>query len=84
MKVRTEKTEDFYKTVIDWWNGHSILHNGKKVSYPLIPIAILPQKVFVLNEKGNDTYCVFFYETDSSLCYLAYPTRNPKYKKNKK
>lgn len=76
MKVRQEKTEDFYKTVVKWWNNHRISYQGEIVSYPVYPIAILPQNVFVVSDNDHDLYCVFFYATDSAMAWIAYPTSN--------
>ncbi|MFK5981447.1 MAG: hypothetical protein QM499_00920 [Flavobacteriaceae bacterium] len=85
MKVRQLKTKDFYNVVSKWWNNHQILHEGKKISYPLIPLSILPQNVFVVSDDKYDLYCIFFYQTDSAMSWLAYPTSNLEApKKNRK
>ena len=77
MKVRKESTENFYETVKLWWSKHRTIVNGEQVGFPVIHKAFLPQNVFVAtNDKGDDTYCCFFYETDSALAWLAYPTSN--------
>ena len=76
MKVKQFKTEEFYETVVKWWNNHKILHKGEIISYPAYPISILPQTVFVVSDDEYDLYCVFFYATDSALAWIAYPTSN--------
>ena len=83
MEVRKENTVDFYPTISDWWNNHQIKYEGKTISYPIIPLGVLPQNVFIVRDNGEDLYCVFFYHTDSGLCWSAYPTRSPKVKPNK-
>jgi hypothetical protein len=75
MKVRIEKTEDYYKTAKRFWD----LHN-----FPNVHISFLPQKVFVVSNEVEDLYCMFFYETDSSLAYLAYPISNLEVPKEKR
>lgn len=84
LEVRQESTEDFYNTVKDWWNNKSILYEGKRISYPIIPIPILPKTVFIVSNDGEDLYCMFFYHTDSRLAWIAYPTSNPFVEKAKR
>lgn len=76
MKVRKELTKDFYETVLSWWGKHKILVGDKRIPFPAIPIAFLPQNVFVASDNGKDLYSCFLYHTDSGLCWLAYPVSN--------
>lgn len=67
MKVRIEKTENFYATARKWWTLHK---------FPFIHISFLPVNVFVVSKDDQDLYCCFFYHTDSALCWVAYPISN--------
>lgn len=67
MEVRVEKTKDFYDTAKKWWKRHK---------FPIIHLSFLPVNVFVVSNNDQDLYCMFFYETDSALAYLAYPISN--------
>ncbi len=75
MEVRKELTKDFYDTAKEWWSKHS---------FPLIHISFLPVNVFVVSNNNQDLYCMFFYETDSALAYLAYPISNLEVSKEKR
>ena len=67
MEIRRELTSDFYNTALEWWKLHE---------FNPIPEAVLPRQVFILNKNGKDTHCIFPYETDSVLLFLAYPISN--------
>lgn len=75
MKVRIEKTSDYYETARSFWKKHS---------FPPPHISFLPVNVFVVSRDGNDLYCCFFYHTDSALAWLAYPISNPEIPKEKR
>lgn len=67
MVVRVEKVSEFYDTAVKWWN----IHDFTPILEPLLPI-----NVFVLNNKGIDTHCMFAYETDSAFLFIAHPISN--------
>lgn len=78
MKVRIEKTDNFYDTAKLWWSRHSISYQGKTIPFPPVNRLFLPVNVFIVSENGEDLYSCFFYHTDSHLCWLAYPISNLK------
>ncbi len=67
MKVRIEKTKDFYPTILSWWAKHSFIGPHQ---------ILLPVNVFIVSSGDQDLYFCFFYNTDSALAYVAYPSSN--------
>lgn len=84
MNVRIEKTVNFYETILLWWSKHSILVKGDKIPFPPVHLSLLPENVFIVSNEGQDLYSIFFYNTDSALAYLAYPTSNKSVPKEKR
>lgn len=68
MTVRKVSTEVFYPTLKEWWTEHN---------FPLLGLDFLPQTVFVCYSGFIATHAILFYNTDSGLCWIAFPTSNP-------
>jgi hypothetical protein len=62
--------------MLSWWKSHKVEYNGEMISFPPVHLAFLPQKTFVVSDNNSDLYCACFYETDSAMCYVAYPISN--------
>lgn len=75
MKVRIEKTVDYYSKMEYLWTLHG---------FPIVHLSFLPQQVFVVSNKYGDCYCMTAYQTDSALLYLAYPVSNINIPKEKR
>lgn len=75
MIVKNYKTEDIYDTVVSWWVGHS---------FPPLSIDFLPTECFIISNEGKQLYAMFFYHTNSNLCWFAFPVSNPDLTKEEK
>jgi len=67
MKVRIERTKEFYPTAVTWWERHN---------FPTPHKLLLPPNVFIVSDDSHDLFCCWLYRTDSLLAYLAYPISN--------
>jgi len=76
MEVKRIRTEDFYDTMKQWWDGNNEAH---------VSPSMLPEFTFVcFNDKGTPTYSMCFYNTDSNLCWLGWQLVNPTVSKEDK
>tara|TARA_R110002051_G_C8711519_1_gene495633 strand:- start:1329 stop:1736 length:408 start_codon:yes stop_codon:yes gene_type:complete len=65
---RLESKEDFYDTLVGWWT---------KRGFPVQDIEALPRKIFVGYTEDFDLYAIPVYDTDSSRCWVGFPSSNP-------
>jgi len=73
MKVKLIKTQEFYPTMKEWWNGHNF--------EPVSP-SMLPEFTFVCyNDNDTPVYSMCFYNTDSNLAWIGWQISNPKVSK---
>lgn len=68
MTVKSILTEDFYGTLKLWWEEHK---------FPTLDISFLPEQFFVCYNGHVATHAMCVYQTDSGLCWTAFPTSNP-------
>lgn len=68
MEVRIVKTEDFYDTMKQWWEGQN---------FPPVAPAMLPEITLVCYNGDLPIYSTCFYNTDSNLCWLGWQIANP-------
>ena len=66
--IKKVKTDDFYDTMLEWWEGHKFA----KVSREM-----LPETTFVYYVKGKAVYSTCFYNTDSGLCWVGWQLSDP-------
>ena len=69
MEVNQVETKQFYNTLKDWCSGNN---------FPEVSPSILPSTTFVCyNNDKKPAYSVCFYNTDSGLCWIGFPLKNP-------
>lgn len=70
MKVKLVRTQDFYSTMCEWWDGHN---------FTRVSPSLMPMNTFVCyNDEGKEIYSTCFYNTDSNLCWLGWQISNPR------
>lgn len=77
MDWRLENRESFYDTLVEWW---------KEWGFPIIAKEMIPNRIFVVFDKETQTdlYALPVYITDTSLCWIGFPTSNRKASKEMK
>ena len=70
MKIVKLKVEEFYPVMKHWW-----VNRNKK--FPVVPVDMLPEEVFVCIKEDTPIYCVTIYHTNSKLCWIAWQISNP-------
>lgn len=76
--IRVEKisTEEFYPTMVKWWNGNN---------FSIVSPSLLPEFTFVVyNDSDIPTYSMCFYNTDSNLAWIGWQLKNPEVDKKDK
>lgn len=69
MTVQIGNTRDYYDMLSQWWKGHK---------FPIVASDMLPEKIMLTRNNDNVlTHAMFVYETNSDLCWLAFPVSNP-------
>ena len=68
MIVNKYNTLEVYDKIIDWWKGHN---------FPPLSIDFLPEECFIISDNNLELYAMFFYHTNSNLCWIAFPVSNP-------
>lgn len=75
MKFNKVSTKDFYPILEYWWERHH---------FTAVSRGILPPEVFVVSKGETPIYSMFLYETNSGLCWIAWPLSNPDVSKTEK
>lgn len=68
MIVNKYNTVEVYDKIIDWWKGHN---------FPPLSIDFLPEECFIISDNNLELYAMFFYHTNSNLCWIGFPVSNP-------
>lgn len=72
-KWRLENRNSYYKTMIDWWEGHQAF-NG---TFKGFKKSSLPHRIFVVSNDEKDLFAVPVYVSDADFVYMAFITSNP-------
>ena len=59
--------QEFYPTYVKWCEKHD---------FPPMVYECLPQNVFVCYRINEPVYCVWFWNTDSGICWIGYFVSN--------
>lgn len=75
MKISKHHKSEVYDKISKWWGEHN---------FPILDISFLPEQCFITSNETKDLHACFFYETDSDLCWFAFPVSNPDASKEEK
>jgi len=67
-RFTTLKTKDIIKEIGGWWSA-------RDMTPP--PSFILPEDAYVRLSEEELTHILFLYKTNSSICWVGFPTANP-------
>lgn len=68
---RLADKSECYQQLLSWWRSHDAFH-GKIIEYKT-----LPNRIFIVSNKGKDLFAIPVYISDSDFCYIGWVTGNP-------
>lgn len=68
MQINNYHKSEVYERISTWWGKHN---------FPILDISFLPEQCFITSNETKELHACFLYETDSDLCWVAFPVSNP-------